>query len=93
MNTERWQGTGQAKKDMGGGRASQGRSTMDVGAKEAEQTPSACCYESGQGSISHAWLGLGPGRLVLAAQQAGMPSHTLLASVTHGLLHAQTGPP
>ena len=93
MSTERWQGPGQAKKVMGGGRASWGRSTMDVGAKEAEQVPSACCYESGQGSILHARPGLGPGRLVLTAQQAGMPSCTLLASVSHCLLHAQAGPP
>lgn len=66
---------------------------MDVGAKEAEQVPSACRYESGQGSISRACLGLGPGHPVLAAQQEGVPSCTLLASVSHCLLHAQAGPP
>lgn len=93
MSTERWQGTGQAKKVMGGGRASQGRSTMDVGAKEAEQVPSAWCYESGQGSTSRSWLGIGPGHLILTAQQVMMPSCTLLASVSHCLLHTAAGPP
>lgn len=66
---------------------------MDVGAKEAEQVPSACCYESGQGSTSRSWLGLGPGHLILTAQQVTMPSCTLLASVSHCLLHTPAGPP
>lgn len=43
MSPERWQGTGQAKKVMGGGRATWGRSMMDEGAKEGEQVPSAYC--------------------------------------------------
>lgn len=66
---------------------------MDAGAKEAEQVPSACCYESGQGSISRARRGLGPGHLVVPAQQVGIPSCTLLASVSHCLLRAQAGLP
>lgn len=66
---------------------------MDVGAKEAEQVSSACCYESGQGSVSHACLWLGPGHLVFTAQQVGLPSCTLLASVSHCLLQAWAGPP
>lgn len=62
---------------------------MAVGAREAEQVPSACCYEHRQGSVSRAWLGLGPGHLVLIAQQVGMPSCTLLASLSSTTYLAQ----
>lgn len=86
-------GQARLKKVTRGSRASQGRSMVDVGAAEAEQVPSACCYESGQGGISRACLWLGPGWLVPTAQQVMLPPRTLLASTSHYLLHAWAGPP